>query len=746
MLNTEELFQKGKDYLDQEEYLLAYEQFQQLVELEPNNYRYWYNRGVALKNLERYEEAIASYDKALKIKPDYYYAWNSRGIILCDCLGRYEKAINSFDKAIQLEPSHYKAWVNRGIALSNLGCHEETITSCKKALEIKPDYYEAWDKIGIALSDLGKYEEAINYFNKALEIKPNDYRYWYNRGVTLSNLGRYEEAIASYDKVLEIKPDYYEAWNNRGVAAGKSRGYVAFLHTQKLNPELNKRGYEGKLASYYAGLEIIHQETHPEGWGYLHHKIGKAQYFKGQQKANSGLKSSWDYWRQAENSYKTALLTLKPPKFLELYLEVLKDLIRVLLNLKEIQEAQELQRQGTDVLRRILEDSKQTENSQEKLTRKLARFTQSTVDMVVKSGYLAEALILAEAGKNICLRWLLGIVEIPEVEYSQIQSFLNSTTAAVYWHQSPAALTTFIIKSNCPAPILINHPRTNSELSEAAQRLIEFEEWMEDWDKQYSDYRQQPKDKRNKNHPWRDKMQQRLFERKEKPGNLKEILNITEIERYLTGIENLILMPHRDLHRFPIHALFSSQFTITYLPSFQMGMMLQNRQFNENEGLLSIENPSRDLRFARVEAEGIGQYVEPVKSIQEKRATKKKLKTNIDKNYSVFHFAGHAEHIPENPQQSRLKLSYDDHDPEQDLTLADLPHNAFAGYSLVTLSACETALTNNQTITSEYVGLVSGFLRSGAAQVVSTLWTVESGASALLMIEFYRQRLSLIHI
>ncbi len=434
------------------------------------------------------------------------------------------------------------------------------------------------------------------------------------------------------------------------------------------------------------------------------------------------------------------MLTLKPPEFLELYLEVLKDLIRVLLNLKEIQEAQELQRQGTDVLRRRLEESKQTENSKEKLTRKLARFSQSTVDMVVESGYLAEALTLAEEGKNICLRWLLRIEEIPEIEYSQILTFIDSKTVAIYWHQSPAALTTFIIKSNTPAPILISHPRTNSKLSEAAQRLIELEEWMEDWDKEYSDYRQKAKDKRSKNHPWRDEMQQRLFERQEKPGNLKEILNIAEIERHLTGIDNLILMPHRDLHRFPIHTLFSSQFTVTYLPSFQIGMMLQNRQYNDNDGLLSIENPTQDLRFARVEAEGICQYFEQVDSIQEQKATKNNLKNYIDKNYSVFHFAGHAEHIPENPQQSRLKLSYDDYDPEQDLTLADLPHNAFAGYRLVTLSACETALTNNQTITSEYVGLVSGFLRSGAAQVVSTLWTVESAASALVMIEFYRQR------
>ncbi|MDY7013927.1 MAG: CHAT domain-containing protein, partial [Cyanobacteriota bacterium] len=63
-------------------------------------------------------------------------------------------------------------------------------------------------------------------------------------------------------------------------------------------------------------------------------------------------------------------------------------------------------------------------------------------------------------------------------------------------------------------------------------------------------------------------------------------------------------------------------------------------------------------------------------------------------------------------------------------------------YRLVSLAACETAVTGNQTITDEYVGLVSAFLKAGASCIVSTLWKVESAASALLMVEFYRQLLA----
>lgn len=56
-----------------------YPDYDKLIEVNPNDYKAWYGRGVMLKNLGRYEEAIASLDKALEIKPDYYKAWYSRG-------------------------------------------------------------------------------------------------------------------------------------------------------------------------------------------------------------------------------------------------------------------------------------------------------------------------------------------------------------------------------------------------------------------------------------------------------------------------------------------------------------------------------------------------------------------------------------------------------------------------------------------------------------------------------------------
>ena len=57
---------------------------------------------------------------------------------------------------------------------------------------------------------------------------------------------------------------------------------------------------------------------------------------------------------------------------------------------------------------------------------------------------------------------------------------------------------------------------------------------------------------------------------------------------------------------------------------------------------------------------------------------------------------------------------------------------------LVTLSACETGLTDPTSISDEYIGLPSGFLYAGCANVVSSLWTVNQVSTAFLMIKFYK--------
>ncbi|MEH1850340.1 MAG: CHAT domain-containing tetratricopeptide repeat protein [Nostoc sp.] len=719
--------------------------YDRAIEIKPDDDSAWYKRGVALYDLGQFEDALASFDRTIEIKPDDDSAWNNRGVALKK-LGRFEEAIAFFDRAIEIKPDYDSAWSNRGVALYDLGRLKEAIASYDRAIEIKLDYDSAWNNRGVALDNLGRLEEAIASYDRAIEIKPDHDLAWSNRGVTLGNLGRLEEAIASYDRAIEIKPDYDSAWNNRGIAAGKVTGErTDFFFTFTLpspaapnlalkfnNPDLNKRGYEGKLASYKEGLKHCQQNTHPEGWGKLHQAIGNAYYFQGRENSQTR------YWYEAVNSYKTALQSLTAIDFPELHLEVLQDLIRVQLDLRETAEATELQRQGTDLLRRLLNESNRSDKSKKQLALKFAWLQQLTVDLAVQSGDLLQAIELAEKGKNTCLRWLLDrwSDESSPLSYSEMQQLLNPSTAIVYWHLSSYALHTFILKHNASSPIVPGE----TEFVTQAQRLRDFEDWVKNWNQQYADYRDKAKDEQSpKNKLWRQLMPEKLEE-------LKNILYISAIQEELNGITNLILIPHRDLHRLPLHAIFTDNFTITYLPSAQIGITLQGlKQTNLRAigelPLLSVEHPDSEgfpiLPHAEIESAAITQlFQNPTpKRISGEAAMNTTLKAALKDRYSIFHFTGHSTYNFHNPQQSALALS-----GKEFLTLEEIFNiENLREYQLVSLSSCETAITSNQTITAEYVGLVSAFLYQGVTDVVSTLWTVTDDASSFLMIYFYRQ-------
>lgn len=76
---------------------------------------------------------------------------------------------------------------------------------------------------------------------------------------------------------------------------------------------------------------------------------------------------------------------------------------------------------------------------------------------------------------------------------------------------------------------------------------------------------------------------------------------------------------------------------------------------------------------------------------------------------------------------------------DENLSLADIiAYLKLKNCRLVTLSACETGLTDFTKISDEYIGLPSGFLLAGSTNVVSSLWSVSAVSTALLMIKFYQ--------
>jgi CHAT domain-containing protein len=84
------------------------------------------------------------------------------------------------------------------------------------------------------------------------------------------------------------------------------------------------------------------------------------------------------------------------------------------------------------------------------------------------------------------------------------------------------------------------------------------------------------------------------------------------------------------------------------------------------------------------------------------------------------------------PQNSYLAL-----DAGNRLTAHEVAALDLSGVSLVTLSACETALAD-QTPGAELMSLAQFFSEAGAQSVLATLWAVDDMETANLMQHFYK--------
>ena len=148
--------------------------------------------------------------------------------------------------------------------------------------------------------------------------------------------------------------------------------------------------------------------------------------------------------------------------------------------------------------------------------------------------------------------------------------------------------------------------------------------------------------------------------------------------------------------------------------------------------MIKVQNA---LVFSEIESEIICQMFSHSTRISGEQTDQATVAANLGKPHQIFHFTGHGNYNFNSPKHSALALIN-----QEQLTLEAILKIPFpeVNYEIVTLSACETALTGNQSITTEYVGLVSGFLRWGTSYVLSTQWQVEDAANALVTIQFYR--------
>ena len=178
---------------------LAFLQYERSLQINPDNLRVKYKKGLTLLLGNKNTEAIEQFKYILKYDNGYALAFEGLGRAFYQEKKFSEAEIN-FRKAIELNPKLWRSHNFLGNIYDYQKEYEMGVIEYKFALDIKPNSGSLYNNLGVSYSLAGKYKKAISAFEKAIAVRYTKSKVYNNLGVALSNLERYSEALEAFKK------------------------------------------------------------------------------------------------------------------------------------------------------------------------------------------------------------------------------------------------------------------------------------------------------------------------------------------------------------------------------------------------------------------------------------------------------------------------------------------------------------------------------------------------------------------
>ncbi|MCF2145915.1 CHAT domain-containing protein [Desmonostoc muscorum LEGE 12446] len=698
---------------------------------------------------------------------------------------------------------------------------EQAINAYTNALEFfnREDLPQQWaitqNNLGSAYSNriLGdkaeNLEQAINHYTDALKVLTREVspQYWamiqnhlgiaYHYRIKGDPTENLEQAIKAYTNALEVRTR--EALPQQWAATQDHLG-TAYYKKILINPAENTELAIQAIKAYEYALEVRTREVAPQDWAITQNNLGNVYSVKiTEEPADNFEKAIAAYtaaltvrtkealpenhaetlfglgrtyqdtnkFNLAYNTFESAIVTIESlreeivsgeeskRKQAEQFNKVYSCMVEVCRELNKITEAIEyVERSKTrNLVEQILERDSKTIFPPEVFTQ-LEKYRDEIAvgQYQIQNGKaenpkdLAQHLQQLRNQRNELQNQYLPVGY--DFKFDSFQGYLDEHTAIIEWYILNDKILAFIVTKQGEVNVWQSQPEDQQALYD----------WVNQYLQNYYGQKGQ----------WRNNLGEEL----------KQLASILHIDEILTQIpkhcDKLILIPHRFLHLFPLHALPINQNSenssclldlfaggVSYAPSCQLLQQVQQRKRRDFQSLFAIQNPTEDLNYTNLEVESILSYFPSHQVLSKKQATKAALSQAATelKEANYLHFSCHGSFNFNSPQNSFLLLADayvslipDDANPERYLkvsdtgaidlskclTLGNLFERTFdfSKTRLVVLSACETGITDFNNTSDEYIGLPSGFLYAGSSSVVSSLWTVNDLSTSFLMIKF----------
>lgn len=167
--------------------------------------------------------AAGAYQVATELNPDDWRTFYNLGLTLTR-LGRHDEALATQRRALALNPASPEALVQAGLLLHKTGDNIEALALLESAVAAAPDRFEAHYYRGIVLAAEERLVEAVTAQSNAIAVSPSRFEAHLASGKVLTRLGREDEALAAFRRAVESNPAAlvaHEEFNNLAWEMGK---------------------------------------------------------------------------------------------------------------------------------------------------------------------------------------------------------------------------------------------------------------------------------------------------------------------------------------------------------------------------------------------------------------------------------------------------------------------------------------------------------------------------------------------
>lgn len=220
-------FRRGVAFRQKEDYQEALRDFNQVIHLSPKNTSAYLNRGLVRISLKDYQGAKADGDKAISLDPtlsDGYFIRGDAKYHLKD----YEGANADYDQVIHLSTATKdvaKVYAFRSEIRNQRGDYEGAKADGDQVIGLNPKYAGGYLIRGLAKYKLKDYQGAIADFDKGISLNPKNRTFYALRGKIRNQQGDYEGAKADGDKIVRLAPKFSTGYLIRGLARHKLKEY-----------------------------------------------------------------------------------------------------------------------------------------------------------------------------------------------------------------------------------------------------------------------------------------------------------------------------------------------------------------------------------------------------------------------------------------------------------------------------------------------------------------------------------------